>query len=54
MKDSIQCNQLPDFQSDEHEVLWADLRPNRLPQGFSNIIQAVVYHIILHRSSSAF
>ena len=29
---------------DDHEVLWVQLRPNRLPRGFSSLIVAVVYH----------
>ena len=29
---------------DDHEVLWVQLRPNRLPSGFSSLIVAVVYH----------
>ena len=44
VKDFIPCNILPDLQSDEHEVLWEDPRPNRLPRDFSNIILVVVYH----------
>ena len=43
-KNSIQCKILPDLHSDNHEVLWVELRPNRLPRGFSNIIAAVIYH----------
>ncbi|XP_068757749.1 uncharacterized protein [Montipora capricornis] len=43
-KNSIQCMILPDLHSDNHEVLWVELRPNRLPRGFSNIIAAVIYH----------
>ena len=27
----------------DHEVFWAELRPQRLPRGFSNIIVGVVY-----------
>ena len=29
---------------DEHESLWLNLRPTRLPRGFSCIIAAVIYH----------
>ena len=29
---------------DEHEILWLQLRPNRLPRGFSCLIAAVIYH----------
>ena len=43
-KNSIQCKILPDLHSVNHEVLWVELRPNRLPRGFSNIIAAVIYH----------
>ena len=43
-KNSIQCKILPDLHSDNHEILWVELRPNRLPRGFSNIIAAVIYH----------
>ena len=28
----------------EHEILWVQLRPRRLPRGFSSLIVAVVYH----------
>ena len=28
----------------DHEVLWVQLRPKRLPRGFSSLIVAVVYH----------
>ena len=44
VKASIQCMIIPDLQSDEHEALWAVLRPSRLPRGYSNIIVGVVYH----------
>ena len=43
VKSSIQCSILSDFFHPNHEVLWADLRPRRLPRGFSNIIVGVVY-----------
>ena len=43
-KNSIQCNILPDLHSDNYELLWVEMRPNRLPHGFSNIIAAVIYH----------
>ena len=43
-KNSIQCKILPDLHSDDHEVLWVELRPIRLPRGFSNIIAAVIYY----------
>jgi hypothetical protein len=44
VKDFIPYNIFPDLPSDEHEVLWKNLRPNRVPRGFSNIIITVVYH----------
>ena len=43
VKDSIQCKVLSDLHHEDHEALWADLRPIRLPRGFSNIIVGVVY-----------
>ena len=42
LKDSTQCKVLSDFHHEDHEALWADLRPIRLPSGFSNIIVGVV------------
>ena len=44
VKDSIQCHILSDFHYDDHEVLWANLRPHRLPRGLFNIIAGVLYH----------
>ena len=44
-ENSIQCKILPDLHSDNHEVLWVELRPNPLLSGFSNIIAAVIYHL---------
>ena len=44
VKDSIISQELTELQSDEHEVLWLNVRPRRLPRGFSSIIIAVVYH----------
>ena len=52
VKDSIQCKILQDFHSDDHEALWAFLRPKRLPRGFSNLIVAVVYHPDQHPDTS--
>ena len=43
-KNSIQCKILPDRHSDNREVLWVELRPNRLLRGFSNVIAAVISH----------
>ena len=43
VKDSIYCKILADLNYSDHEVLWANLRPKRLPRGISNIIVAVVY-----------
>ena len=43
VKDSTQCKVLSDLHHEDHEALWADLRPIRLPRGFSNIIVDVVY-----------
>ena len=50
--DSIRCKILQDFHSDDHEALWAFLRPKRLPRGFFNLIVAVVYHPDQHPDSS--
>ena len=43
VKSSINCSVLADYYHPDHEVLWADLRPRRLPRGFSNIIVGVIY-----------
>ena len=43
VKDSTQCKVLSDLHHEDNEALWADLRPIRLPRGFSNIIVGVVY-----------
>ncbi|XP_066024381.1 uncharacterized protein [Pocillopora verrucosa] len=43
VKDSTQCKVLSDLHHEDHEALWAALRPTRLPRGFSNIIVGVVY-----------
>ena len=43
VKSSIKCSVLTDYHHPDHEVLWADLRPSRLPRGFSNIIVGVIY-----------
>ena len=43
VKDSTQCKVLSDLHHEDHEALWAALRPTRLPRGFSNIIVSVVY-----------
>ena len=43
VKSSINCSVLADYYHPDHEVLWADLRPRRLPRGFSNIIMGVIY-----------
>ena len=39
VKSSIKCI----FADTDHEVLWADVKPRRLPRGFSNIIVGMVY-----------
>ena len=44
IKESIISQELTELQSDEHEVLWLNVRPRRLPRGFSSIIIGVVYH----------
>ena len=44
IKDSIISKELTDLQSDDPEVLWLNVRPRRLPRGFSSIIIGVVYH----------
>ena len=43
VKSSIKCSVLTDYHHSDHEVLWADLTPSRLPRGFSNIIVGVIY-----------
>ncbi|CAH3040127.1 unnamed protein product [Pocillopora meandrina] len=43
VKDSTQCKILSDLHHEDHEALWATLRPTRLPRGFSNIIVGMVY-----------
>ena len=43
VKESIECRVLSNLHHIDHEVLRADLRPQRLPRGFSNIIVGVVY-----------
>ena len=52
VKDSIQCKILQDFHSNDQAVLWAFLRPKRLPHGFSNLIIAVIYHPDQHPDTS--
>lgn len=44
IRNSIACRPLPEFQSDDHEVLWSSIRPRRLPRGFSSIVLGAVYH----------
>ena len=44
VRNSIQCNILSDLRNDDHEALWVDIKPRRLPRNFSNIIVGVVYH----------
>lgn len=43
VKSSIKCSFLVDYYHPDHKILWADLRPSRLPRGFSYIIVGVVY-----------
>ncbi len=43
VKTSIQCMVLSDFHNAVHETLWVNLRPNRLPRVFSNVVVGVVY-----------
>ena len=40
----IQCEILSCLYNEDREVLWAMLRPKRLPRGYSCIIIGVVYH----------
>ena len=40
----MQCNILSDLQNDDHEVLWIDVKPRRLPRNFSNIVMGMVDH----------
>ena len=42
-KSSINCSVLTNYHHPDHEVLWADLRPSRLPRRFWNIIVGVIY-----------
>jgi len=44
IKDSIISQERTELQSDEHEVLWLDVLPRRLPRGISSIDIGVVYH----------
>ena len=44
VKTPTECKILSDLHDIDHEVLWADLRPRRLPRGFSNIVVGLVYH----------
>ena len=49
IKESIPFSVLDFSEVDENpvfdfEVLWAKLRPTRLPRGFSSIISGVIYH----------
>ena len=44
VKTSIKCKVLSELYNVDHEVLWVDLTPKRLPRGFSNVIVGVVYH----------
>ncbi|XP_068671085.1 uncharacterized protein [Montipora foliosa] len=44
VRNSIQCNILSDLRNDDHEALWVDTKPRRLPRNFSNIIVGVIYH----------
>ncbi|XP_028415844.1 uncharacterized protein LOC114539415 [Dendronephthya gigantea] len=44
VKTSIKCKVLSELYNVDHEVLWMDLTPKRLPRGFSNVIVGVVYH----------
>ena len=44
IKDAIISKELTELQSDEHEVLWLNVRPRRLPRGISSIDIGVVYH----------
>lgn len=41
-RDTIYCDIVSNLHYDVHEVLWANLRPKRLPRNFSNVIVAVV------------
>ena len=43
VKSSIKCSVLTDYLHPDIEVLWADLRPSRLPRGFPNIFVGVIY-----------
>ena len=44
IKDSIQYSLLDDLNDFSFEVLWAKIRPARLPRGISNVIVGTVYH----------
>lgn len=45
VKISIQCNVISDLYNEDEEVLWAVLRPARLPNGYTNIVIGVVSHL---------
>lgn len=43
--DHFKCQPLDDVKCcDNHEILWAHLKPTRLPRGFSGLVAATVYH----------
>ena len=44
VRDSISTTIIPEYDRDDVEILWSKLRPRRLPQGFSHLIVATIYH----------
>jgi hypothetical protein len=45
VKDNTKYKRLDDLSCcPDHEILWVQLRPNRLPRGFSSLVVAVLYH----------
>ncbi|XP_022787043.1 uncharacterized protein LOC111327189 [Stylophora pistillata] len=49
--DSIRYRSLDHLQDPEHEVLWAWLRPKRLPRGTPCVITATIYHPFFNDSA---
>ena len=44
IKDSIAFTVLDELYNSSFEILWINIRPNRLPRGITNLIVGTVYH----------
>ena len=44
IKDTIEFSVLDELFDSSFEVLWINMRPTRLPRGFTNLIVGTVYH----------